>query len=914
MKKGLLYPLLSAALWMTASGLNAQTQEVDLSGTWGFQTDFMDFRRGSLDVRYMHRLQDTIVLPAITDDYHIGWKSPYCHIDRLTRKYEYMGPAWYQREIAFPKEWAGKRIFMYFERTHWLSSIFVDTKEVSKLDYISVPHCHELTDFVKPGKTHLITLCIDNRYQYDTHKWNHAHTEFTQINWNGILGEMKLIAVDPVYVDDMQLYPDVTEKTVTARLQIRNYTGKPFEGTARFHITGDDGYNLTRELPVNGKDSLVSFEGKIALGKDIQLWDEFHPNLYRVECKLLTSVGETNYEHEKEVTFGMREVAQGKNHVLVNGHPIHLRGTVENAVFPKTGYAPVDDASWERIFRILKDYGMNHMRFHSWCPPAAAFRMADKLGVYLQVELPMWGKDGEPGEPARWDFFRREQKAILKEYGNHPSFILYCNGNEISGDFDFIEELTRYGREHDSRHLFSGSTARKRVASDQFYTTHQTTSGGATVYEGRPYTDWDICKGTNIDVPVISHETGQRCVYPDYSIIAKFDGPVEARNLEKFRSQLEANGMGDQADDFFRASGAQTVFEYKDVIEAQLRTSTSAGFQLLSINDLPEQGYAPVGILDPFWDSKGLITPEEFRHFCSPTVPLLRFEKRVWNGGETFEAVAEVYNFSDRSLKNSKVSWQLLDEQGKTLRQGKLKTQTFLCDTVIRAGSFSCILPEGSEPQKLTVQLLVGKDYVNSWDIWVYPKTGQLMQSTADVLYTTTFDAVAKQQLQAGKKVVLLPNPKQVKGRRSSFHNHFWNPIMFKWAPMTLGWLIHDDSPVFDHFVTENHPDWQWWDILNYAKVIELQETPQALRPFIQTIDSYDSNRKLGIGFEARVGGGKLLVLALDTQKDMNKRPATCQLLESIDRYVKSEKFNPQVELDTAFIDSFLTTKQTFKK
>ena len=905
---------MSAALWMTASGLNAQTQEVDLSGTWGFQTDFMDFRRGSLDVRYMHRLQDTIVLPAITDDYQIGWKSPYCHIDRLTRKYEYMGPAWYQREIAFPKEWAGKRIFMYFERTHWLSSIFVDTKEVSKLDYISVPHCHELTDFVKPGKTHLITLCIDNRYQYDTHKWNHAHTEFTQINWNGILGEMKLIAVDPVYVDDMQLYPDVTEKTVTARLQIRNYTGKPFEGTARFHITGDDGYNLTRELPVNGKDSLVSFEGKIALGKDIQLWDEFHPNLYRVECKLLTSVGETNYEHEKEVTFGMREVAQGKNHVLVNGHPIHLRGTVENAVFPKTGYAPVDDASWERIFRILKDYGMNHMRFHSWCPPAAAFRMADKLGVYLQVELPMWGKDGEPGEPARWDFFRREQKAILKEYGNHPSFILYCNGNEISGDFDFIEELTRYGREHDSRHLFSGSTARKRVASDQFYTTHQTTSGGATVYEGRPYTDWDICKGTNIDVPVISHETGQRCVYPDYSIIAKFDGPVEARNLEKFRSQLEANGMGDQADDFFRASGAQTVFEYKDVIEAQLRTSTSAGFQLLSINDLPEQGYAPVGILDPFWDSKGLITPKEFRHFCSPTVPLLRFEKRVWNGGETFEAVAEVYNFSDRSLKNSKVSWQLLDEQGKTLRQGKLKTQTFLCDTVIRAGSFSCILPEGSEPQKLTVQLLVGKDYVNSWNIWVYPKTGQLMQSTADVLYTTTFDAVAKQQLQAGKKVVLLPNPKQVKGRRSSFHNHFWNPIMFKWAPMTLGWLIHDDSPVFDHFVTENHPDWQWWDILNYAKVIELQETPQALRPFIQTIDSYDSNRKLGIGFEARVGGGKLLVLALDTQKDMNKRPATCQLLESIDRYVKSEKFNPQVELDTAFIDSFLITKQTFKK
>lgn len=80
---------------------------------------------------------------------------------------------------------------------------------------------------------------------------------------------------------------------------------------------------------------------------------------------------------------------------------------------------------------------MNHMRFHSWCPPAACFRMADKMGVYLEVEMPMWGADAKPGDEARNDFFRRELKAILKEYGNHPSFLLYCNGNELEGDFDF---------------------------------------------------------------------------------------------------------------------------------------------------------------------------------------------------------------------------------------------------------------------------------------------------------------------------------------------------------------------------------------------------------------------------------------------------------------------------------------------
>ncbi len=906
MRNKIIQTALAALAFMAPVTVDAQTQEIDLSGTWGFQTDFMDFRRGSLDVRYMHRLQESITLPGITDDYQIGYKSPYRHLDRLTRKFEYMGPAWYQREMIIPAEWKEKRIFMYFERTHWLSSIYVDTKEVSKIDYISVPHNHELTEFVKPGTKHLITVCIDNRYQYDMHKWNHAHTEFSQINWNGILGKMKLVAVDPVYVEDMQLYPDVARKAVKVKMIIKNHTQKPVSGKAVFTISGKQ-YELNKEFPVSGQNETISFEGEILLGKNIRLWDEFHPNLYMAECSLQTSDDENNYRHEKSVTFGMREVTQGKNHVLVNGSPIHLRGTVENAVFPQTGYAPVDDASWERIFTILKEHGMNHMRFHSWCPTKAAFRMADKLGIYLEVEMPMWGKDGENNSNPRFDFFRRELRGILREYGNHPSFILYCNGNEIGGDFDFVEELTRTGRESDSRRLFSGSTARKRVQSDQFYVTHQTPKGGATVYDGRPFTDWDIKKGTDIDVPVISHETGQRCAYPNFKEISLYkDCPVEARNFEIFQELLAENGMLDLADDFFKASGAQTVFEYKDVIEAQLRTSTSAGFQLLSINDLPEQGYSPVGVLDPFWNSKGLISPEDFRKFCAPTVALLRFKKRVYYNDETFAGSAEVYNFSEASLKNAAVKWQLADAEGKILKTGMLKGKSIGNNGVFPVGEFTCALPVGDEPRKLTVRLTVGKDIENSWDIWVYPRHQELMISTDEVLYTKVYDEKARQQLQAGKKVVLIPQPNKVKGRRSVFHNHFWNPVMFKWEPKTLGCLIHANHPAFGDFVTESHLDWQWWDILTYAKVIEMMDTPDELRPFIQTIDSFDRNHKLGIGFEARVNGGKLLVLAMDTQKDMEKRLASRQLLQSIDRYVKGGHFEPEVELSESFIISFM--------
>ncbi|MCC8171637.1 MAG: beta-glucuronidase [Parabacteroides sp.] len=903
--KNKLKKVFAFVLFCSVLPVEAQTREIDLSGVWRFQTDVMDFRRGSLSPRYNHLLPDSIVLPGITDDYRIGYKVPYIYPDRLTRKYEYMGPAWYQRDIKIPETWKGKRIFLYFERTHWLSSVYVDTKEASRIDYISVPHSHDLTGFVTPGGMHRITVCIDNRFRYDTHKWNHAHSEFTQINWNGILGEIKLFALDPVYIDDLQLYPDITRRAVKIKMAVKNYTGKPVSGNALFTVAGKE-YRSQKSIAVNGNDSVVFVEDVMPLGSRVRCWDEFNPDIYTLTCRLDTRAGETVCRHEKSADFGMREVKQGKNHIWLNNHPVHLRGTVENAVFPKTGYAPVCDAEWERIMLLMKTYGLNHMRFHSWCPPRAAFRMADKHGIYLEVEMPMWGKDAEPDE-ARYDFFRREIKAILKEYGNHPSFVLYCNGNEITGDFDFIEELTAAGRTLDSRHLYSGSTARKRVRSDQYFISQQTRKGPVKVYEGLPSTCWDRNKESNEDVPVISHEAGQRCMYPDFGEIGKYAGSlVEPRNLEAYRDMLAQNGMAGQAHDFFRASGALTVIEYKAVIEALLRTSASAGFQLLSLNDFPGQGYAPVSILDSFWDSKGLVTPGKFREFCAPEVALLRYGKSAYFQDETFTGQAEMYRFGASVLKNAKIKWRVADDSGKTVRKGNLKTGTIGNYGVFPVGGFSFDLKGIPAPQKLTVHLSVDNRIMNSWNIWVYPRNETLPVSTGEVLYTPVYDEKARQQLEAGKTVVLFLSPGKVKGRKSVFPNHFWNPVMFAWPPMTLGCLIHEEEPVFADFVTSYHTDWQWWDILNHAKVIEMQDGPRALRPFIQVIDAFDSNRKLGIGFEARVNGGKLLVLAVDTEKNMNDRPATKQLLKSIDRYVKSDRFHPQTEADESFIRSFL--------
>lgn len=886
---------------LSVSGM-AQDKVLDLSGEWGFQADVMDFRRGSLSPRYKHKLQSTIMLPGTTDDNKIGFENPYCYVDRLTRLYEYMAPAWYQRDIEFPADWAGKRIFLYMERTHWLSCVWVDTKEVSRQDYVSVPHVHDITDFVTPGQTHRITLCIDNRFQYETHKWDHAHTEFTQINWNGILGEFKLYALDPVYVDEMQMYPDVDQNSVEARLTVENTTGKDTDARIRLSVCSPDGKTVVKESKAHLSPGENLLSETVGL-EDVQLWDEFNPELYKAKVEI---VSEDGSQHSLSADFGMRSIGRDRHHILLNGHPIHLRGTVENAVFPKTGYAPVEEEEWTRIMSICKDYGLNHMRFHSWCPPDAAFRAADKAGIYFEIEMPMWGKDALEDE-ARYNFFRREIMAILKYYGNHPSFLLYCNGNEIQGNFDFVEELTSSAIAKDSRHLYSGSTARTRVPSDQYYISQDTPKGPAKVYEGRPGTDWDTNEACDVDVPIISHESGQRCVYPHFTEISKYHGPVRPRNLELWRDMLAANGMADQAEDFFRASGALTVLEYKGVMEAHLRSSKSAGFQLLSINDLPEQGYAPVGILDPFWDSKGLITPEQWRRFCAPSTVLLRFPKCTFYNDEKFEAKVEAYNYTPSVSKAASISWKLLDSDGRILRKGNAGKMSFDAYAVSPGRSFSIDFKSLRLKKASSLKLVVAIAGVgeNSWDLWVYPHVRQA-SSDSEVMYATSLDEAAKDHLSKGGRLVLTPDPEQVEGRKSVFPNHFWNPIMFAWKPMTIGCLIDHNSHLFDAFPCSYHTDWQWWDIIPASKVIEMQEAPAGLRPFIQVIDAFDSNRKLGLGFEARMLGGSLLLMPLRMDAEFQASPAAMNFMYSLDKYVHSQDFNPSAEVDEDFLSTFL--------
>lgn len=886
-------------LGMAASGLWAASDgaTIDLSGMWRFQLDPMGFGQTPGSELYLDRLVETIMLPGSTDQGGKGIKNNARYVDRLSRKFEYMGMAWYQREFVIPEDWDGKAVCLELERCHWETTVYVDGRYVGSGERLSTPNEFDLTAFAAPG-VHTLTLCVDNRLKYPMDQWTHGTTEYTQTNWNGVVGKILLTAKEKIHLRQVDVYPNVTEKTVRVKAVFPQLGGGQ-KGTMTLKVCDAAGKEVaSRVVEIDSLQTKDGIETTVNLGKQVKLWNEFTPYLYTLDVDL-----QVEGRHDtKTLRFGMRQVEQGKHHIRLNGRDIHLRGVLDCAVFPITGYPSTDVKDWKRIFRTIRSYGMNHVRFHSWCPPEAAFVAGDELGLYLQVELPMWIKD--VGKyPGRRDFFEHEMYAVLDAYGNHPSFMLMCNGNENEGNFEVLEDLVKKGRAYDDRHLYSASTARTHTASDQYYVSHVTSKGGITVYEGVPWTNWDKNRESMIDVPVIAHETGQRCMYPNFAEMSKYTGVLEARNFEMFRERLARNGMLHQADDFFRATGAHTVLQYKEVNESLLRSSKSGGFQLLGLADFPGQGSAFVGILDAFWEDKGLVSPEKFRESCAPVVLLACLPKRTFRPEETLEVEFDIYHFGPEALKGKRVNWTLADEGGYVIGKGALKQKTVEPSTVDSLGRITCPLVAVTKACKLTLRAELG-DVKNEWDIWVYPQPADM---PSGFVYVKAWDETAKEALAAGKNVLLVPEKSQ--GRRTHFASHFWNPIMFNWDPMIVGTLINAAHPAFRDFPTASYADWQWWDVLNHATAMELTDL-RSLTPVIQSIDTYEYNQKLGIAFEAKVGRGRLFVLCVDDSQQTAGLPAMQQLLYSVKKYVGSDDFAPAVTLQPYEVDALFAGRR----
>ena len=783
-----------------------------------------------------------VTLPGTIDTNRLGTApADLTETTHLTRISSYKGAARYSRTIEIPKDWKKKgRVMLFLERTKptW---VYLDGQLVDSCNFISTPQRYLLPGKLKAGK-HLLEIVVDNSKGVpgQIYASSHAYTEDTQTNWNGIIGRMKL--------------------------EVRSRKS---------------------EVMPNGKE-----------------------------------YGAIHSSSATSNTFKTSDFYIKGGHFFANGHKIFLRGKHDAAVWPLTGHVDMTVEGWMKYLGTCREYGINHVRFHSWCPPEAAFVAADSLGIYLQPELPFWGSfDGK--DEKLMTFLHQEGVNILHEYGHHPSFRMMALGNELWGDIDKMKEFVDdFRRIAPDKYYTFGSNyylgyqgikegmdyfTTCRIGGEGWGKCNTHTRGSfsfADAYDGgminhfRPNTTMNFDEACDkAGIPIISHETGQFQTYPDFGEMKKYTGVLRPCNFEVFRKRLAAAGMLSQVTDFHKASGLWSVKLYKADIEMDLRTKNMAGFQLLDIQDYPGQGSAFVGILDAFMESKNITTPEEWRQWCSPVVPILIVDRFCYESGDTLKAKIQIANYGSSSLKDKKLRWKIGESEGV---MNITKNDEGLMDIGDLAETLNV-----DKPTKLDVSLQIeDTDAHNSYELWVYPKA--TMNKKGIVIARQMTADIAK-QLEKGAKVLWMPDslPYTAGGL---FQTDYWNYRMFKTicennkkavSPGTLGILTNPKHPLFRGFPTEMHTNWQWFPVIKESHPLVLDNFAKDYKPIVQVIDNIERNHKLGLVMEWKVGKGKLLVCMSDLEK-ASQYPEGRAFYESVLDYMQSADFSPATEISMA--------------
>ncbi|MCR5816026.1 MAG: beta-glucuronidase [Ruminococcus sp.] len=897
---------------------------VDISGEWQLCLD-KSARKKIERITF----SDTITLPSTTSYAKKGEQNPRRETGFLTDTYKFEGNAWFKKMLTIDKAQGGQ-VCLTLERTR-LSALYIDGRLVGRQNSLNTPHSFDVTPFADGGE-HEAVICISN-VGYPT-GGGHLTSRDTQTNWNGITGRMQLEYSGGVQLTDLRLFTNINTGKVTIK-------GKASEGCT-VEVKAESFNSKKSHKPSIQRFELRggNFSIKYDMGSDFLLWDEYEPNLY----KMTLSLGKDKYQ----LTFGMRSFSHNGGKFTVNGRVTFLRGKHDGLIFPKTGFAPTDADEWVRVLDIAKSYGINHYRFHTCCPPEACFEAADRLGVYLEPQLPFWGTIHAPDEEGynaeEQDYLITEGYRILDKFGSHPSFCMFSLGNELWGSQEELNRILKLYKKHDSRHLYTqGSNNFQwfpsqlenddffvgvRLAGDRLlrgsYAMCDAPQGHIQTKAPSTMTDYDsaihpqkaahaaessdgtvqIQYGTTMKtvkaseadadfiptVPIVTHEIGQFETFPNFREIDKYTGSVKARNFEVFRERLDKAGLLPLADDFFRCSGALAAACYKEELEAVFRSRLLAGCQILDLQDFTGQGTALVGMLDAFMDSKGLITPDEYRRFCSDAVLMARFEKYVFTAGESFKAHIELAYFRPDDIGGSVCEIELIDNNS-TKIFSKVKTLGKRKANYYDIADIAFKLPKSDKPQRYTLNIRIkGTDIQNSYTITAYPE--------CDISGFEIFTSLTKKAdklLDEGKTVLLVSTPSKKNSIEGTYCTDFWcypmfrsiSDMMKKPRPVgTMGLMIDSTHKALGGFITERHTTPDWYDIVENSRSEKVDSSK--VNVIVRTIDNFERNADLALLYEYKKSNGKVLKLCADLDR-LKGSPSGRYLLSQLALYAENQ-------------------------
>ncbi|MDD6221436.1 MAG: glycoside hydrolase family 2 TIM barrel-domain containing protein [Lachnospiraceae bacterium] len=841
---------------------------------------------------------------------------------RLTRRFTFEGAAVFTRTFNgnVPED---KRIFLMSERARCLS-LSIDGKRVVPYDFatLAAPHVFEVTGLLRRGSR--ISLISDNHYPglpREAILNSSAATDETQTNWNGILGDFCLFTRPAAFIRRLTVIPSED----LASLFVRVETDSPADFKGMLHLESDaleKPFSMTLDIPA-GKQSLSL--PALRVKKDAERWDEYEGNLYEMKASLIPE--NRTASDEFTARFGIRRIGVNKDHRLtLNGRPFFLRSEANCAVFPETGYEPMDLDTWLSVMKTYKSYGVNLVRFHSHIPPEAAFEAADRCGMMVEPELDDWDPRHALADDVSVSYYTRELLSVLETYGNHPSFVMLTLGNELYTDetgYENMGTLLHLARRTDPSRLYANASNGKRerekpAAFNDFHT--------AMAFDGEPlrgispgtplpgfinneypdtrrnYSDLIRRLRQESDQPVFGFEVGQFEVLPDFDEIDCFHGVTDPANYRIIREEASALGLLDKWKNYAEATGEAALLSYRAEVEAVLRTPEMSGLSLLGLQDFPGQGTALVGMMNSHMQPKpyAFSKPENFRSFFTDLAPLALLPARTFTVQDTLRFEVRVANYSRSDVTGTPdITLTLHEGTGSRVVPGKDtqahcrgKQVNVRTGTLVSAGEFEIPLADFAAPARFDLAVsFAGKRCV--WPIWIYED--KPVACPEDVHEFRTFNEEAKAVLERGGTVYLSPasTPEAMPGSvRAQFTPDFWSVGTFPEQTGCMGQYIDTDCPLFEQFPTEFHTNWQWWPMANRQAVI----VPQHIRPIVTEMDSCMRLRHMAQIFAGRCLNGRLLFSSVGLQ-DLQAYPEARALQSAIYRYLSSDSFDTGVTI-----------------
>ena len=638
-------------------------------------------------------------------------------------RHAFVGNGWYRKTVDLPAEWKGRRIWLKVGGVGCQGWFWVNDRPVAHVYDYCATRKYEITDFVTPGKPVKIVASASNAVA------SKRGTAEAYGTCGGLLRTVEIEATPETFFDDVWVRGLFDEKAAEVHVEIEG----PERQGMKVRVAVD---GATVEQPL----SLIKpVKGPL---RDFRPWSPEAPNLYTARVELVSASG--NVLQTRDERFGVRKIeVRGKDFYL-NGKPFFLRGCGFHEIEPIVGYIPPDRAKCREMVARAREAGFNAARLHTRCPFPEFFEACDELGLMLQPELPYYGDF-----PEGMNVFEplEDAEELYLNYRRHPSFAIYCGGNE--GTFgptlgrEFYSSIKardpdRLVIEQDTCAQPSWKRAGKPGDVSKFRVR------GIDDYVAYPTKIWQ--RGSlDPDCPLVCHEYLNLAVKADARLEDDYTGlwdrPVKrADRLAWLRKFGLDEAMGDRLQDAQHA--LQAVWQ-KRGIESARKDPCCDGYWYWSLADcvfvneigwtgvVDEENFAYMGqgLFDPFLRDKiGGQTAAGFAVFKSPVgvfIDVAQPDLHLVSGGDLrFDVLAA--NYSENAFSDASVAWRLVAADGSALKEGKAAVADVPIGGVRKLVSVESVVPElsAADAAKLVVELRAGSAVAarNEWDAWLFPR------------------------------------------------------------------------------------------------------------------------------------------------------------------------------------------------